>query len=62
MKQNNKRFTPDNNKVFFTLVKVTRGLGPGEIKYDHPQGYKFLWDKGGIKLVQYYVGDKVYKP
>jgi len=49
----------DNNKIFFTLEQVTRDYGSDDIKYDHPKGYKFLWDKGGIKLVQYYVGDKV---
>ena len=53
----------DQDKVFFTLEKLTRryaGEGSKEDS-DSPQGYKFLWDEFGINLVEY-LGDKVYKP
>ncbi len=57
------RIEKDNGKVYFTLEQITRDYPPAKDHFYHPpQGYKFLWDKNGIKLVQYYVGNKVYKP
>ena len=56
----------DNNKIYFTLEKVTRRYdtangGKFEDDFNPKQGYKFLWENGAIKLVDHYVGDKVYK-
>ena len=53
----------EQDKVFFTLEKVTRKYeGEGfEEDFNSPQGYKFLWDDSGINLIEY-LGDKVYKP
>lgn len=51
----------ENGKVLFTLEEVTRDYGPPEYKFNPPEGYKFLWKNGDIKLIEHYVGDKVYK-
>ena len=54
------KIAKEKGKVFFTMEQVTRKYaGKGfEEEFNPPQSYKFLWDKTGIRLVQYYVGGK----
>ncbi len=59
----NIKIEKDKDRVYFTLEQITRDYPPAKDHFYHdPQGWKFLWDNGSIKLVNYYVGDKVYKP
>jgi len=53
----------EGGKVFFTLEQTTRKYeGKGfEEDFNPTQGYKFLWDNSGIKLIEHYVGDKIYE-
>ena len=49
--------------VYFTLEKVTRKYeGKGfEEDFNPPQRYKFLWKNLKLNLIEYYIGDKIYK-
>lgn len=54
----------DGGKMYFTIRQVSRdyGIDDFEKSFQDPRSWKFLWDKGGIKLISYYVGDKRVYP
>lgn len=51
----------ENGKVFFTLERGVRDYDAKGLQFNPPEGFKVLWEKGEVKLLEHYVGDKVYK-
>lgn len=51
----------DDSKVFFTLERVVRDYDAPGLAFNPPEGFKMLWDKESVKLLEHYVGDNVYK-
>ena len=50
-----------DSKVFFTLERGVRDYDAPGLAFNPPEGFKMLWDNGTVKLLEHYVGDKVYK-
>lgn len=51
----------ENSKVFFTLQRVVRDYDAPGLAFNPPEGFKMLWGMKTVKLLEHYVGDKVYK-